>query len=65
MLDKVTCGTSKLMVSGIGGIKNTQGVVDLCAKHNIVPAIKIFPAEELNNVFTLLDGANKHVCVRC
>ena len=38
---KATCGISKVTASMIGGIKNTQAVVDLCAEKNIVPELKV------------------------
>jgi len=52
--------TSKPRVihSGIGGMVNTQEVMDLCAKNNIVPKTKLFPVWELNSVFELLDQNN-------
>lgn len=58
MLGKLTGGRCRIMHSGIGGIKNTQAVMDLCAKHNIVPQLKIMPCEKLNEIYTLLDGGN-------
>ncbi len=44
--------------STIGGMKNTQAVMDLCAKHNIYPEIKVIPVWEINNVFERLDNNN-------
>jgi len=35
----------------IGGIKETQEVLDLCAKHDIKPKIKMIEISELNQVF--------------
>ena len=58
ILGAATGGRSRLVHSGIGGIKNTQAVVDLCAKHSILPELKVMPCERLNEVFSLLDGAN-------
>ena len=54
----VLCGASKVTASGIGGIINTQEVIDLCAQHNIRPEISIFPAHEINEVYTKLDSNN-------
>jgi len=59
VVDKVLCGKSKVGMSAIGGIKNTQEVVDLCAKNDIKPDIKVVPVTELNHVYTLLDSGNK------
>lgn len=52
------CCGGKLMASGIGGIKNTQAVVDLCAENNIVPELKIMPCEKLNEIYSMLDAGN-------
>ena len=54
----VTCGMSRVMASGIGGIKNTQEVIDLCHQNNIYPEVEVFSAERLNEVFEILDKAN-------
>ena len=55
---KVTCGISKVMGSGIGGIAATQAVIDLCAKNNIVPELKVVPVTKLNEVYIALDSGN-------
>lgn len=55
---KATCGISKVMGSGIGGIKATQAVIDLCARHNIVPELKVVPVTKLNEVYIALDKGN-------
>ena len=47
----VTCGMSRVMASGIGGIKNTQEVIDLCHQNNIYPEVEVFSAERLNEKF--------------
>ena len=46
--------------SGIGGIANTQAVIDLCAQHNIVPELKVLPVEKLNQIYRDLDSGNDH-----
>jgi len=58
LVNAVTCNKSRLLHSGIGGVKATQEVMNLCAEHKIYPEIKIVPAHDLNNVFELLDGSN-------
>ena len=58
ILGAATGGRSRVMHSGIGGIKNTQGVIDLCAKHDIVPECKLMPCELLNDIYSQLDAAN-------
>lgn len=40
-VDAIVCGASKIKGSGIGGIEATQAVIDLCAKHDIKPEIKV------------------------
>ena len=41
----------------IGGIKETQEVLDLCAKHDIKPDVKMIKIEEIDSVYdTLADG---------
>lgn len=49
-VDPLTCGRSRVKGSGIGGIAATQEVVDLCAKHGIVPETKIVGVSEINRV---------------
>ena len=49
----------------IGGIADTQEVLDLCAEHNISPEIKMISIDEINDVFDTLasggDGEFRHV----
>lgn len=49
----------------IGGIPDTQEVLDLCAEHNITPAIKMIDIEQVNDVFDALasgsDDGYRHV----
>lgn len=54
----VTFGKSRLMASGIGGIKATQDVINLCSEHNITPNLKVMPCSALNDIYAKLDGAN-------
>ena len=44
--------------SGIGGLKRTQEVIDLCAKHDIFPEVKVVPVSELSDVYSALDASN-------
>mmetsp|Transcript_2958 Transcript_2958/g.3380 ORF Transcript_2958/g.3380 Transcript_2958/m.3380 type:complete len:391 (-) Transcript_2958:175-1347(-) len=44
--------------SMIGGIKNTQEVVDLCAKESIYPHTEVVPVQRLNEIYTILDSSN-------
>ncbi|MEZ4385339.1 MAG: NAD(P)-dependent alcohol dehydrogenase [Nannocystaceae bacterium] len=36
----------------IGGMPETQDVVDFCAKHNIRPTIEVIPADQINDAWT-------------
>lgn len=56
--DGIMCGGSRVGGSGIGGIPNTQEIIDLCAKSNIQPEIEIFPAHQLNEIYSKLDASN-------
>ena len=35
----------------IGGIQETQEVLDFCAKHNILPTVQIIPIQDINDAF--------------
>jgi alcohol dehydrogenase (NADP+) len=58
---------NRISVAGslIGGIKETQEVLDLCAKHDIKPHVKMISADDINEVFQALkngnDGDFRHV----
>lgn len=54
----ICCHPPVIISSIIGGIQNTQEVMDLCAKNNIVPELTVVPVTDLNKVYELLDGAN-------
>lgn len=58
VVNAMTFGHSRVMMSAIGGVKNTQEVMNLCAEHKIYPHIKIVPAHELNEVYSKLEGSN-------
>ncbi|CAE7231427.1 adhC2, partial [Symbiodinium natans] len=49
---------ARVKMSGIGGIPNTQEVIDLCAKNKIYPEIELHPVTELNRIYEKLDGSN-------
>ena len=46
-------------MSGIGGMKNTQEIMDICAENQIYPEIKVIPVWEVNQVYHMLDSNNK------
>jgi uncharacterized zinc-type alcohol dehydrogenase-like protein len=58
VVNGLTCGASRVKMSGIGGIEATQAVVDLCAAHNIKPVVKIIGAHEINGVYEELEKGN-------
>jgi len=47
---------SRIISSGIGGIRATQDVLDLCAKHDIRPDVTIVPVTQLNRIYESLDS---------
>jgi len=51
---------NRISISGslIGGIEETQEVLDLCAKHDITPNIKVVNIDEINNVMKTLEEGN-------
>ena len=49
---------STIAGSGIGGIRATQEVIDLCAEHDIRPDIEVVPVTEIHRVYTALDKNN-------
>jgi D-arabinose 1-dehydrogenase-like Zn-dependent alcohol dehydrogenase len=55
-VDGFTCGKSRVKMSLIGGIENTQEIIDLCANNDIRPEIKIVSCEEINRVYEDLDS---------
>ena len=58
---------NRISVAGslIGGIEETQEVLDLCAKHQITPNVKMIEMDQVNEVFETLaagnDGDFRHV----
>ena len=47
--------------SMIGGMPNTQRVIDFCHQHNIVPKIKLITAKELDNTYEELSKKNDSI----
>jgi len=54
----ISFGKSKVTFSAIGGILNTQEVIDLCDKNKIYPEIEIHSVTELNRIYEKLDSSN-------
>ncbi len=48
---KVAFYRRSLSGSLIGGIRETQEVLDFCAEHNILPEVEIIPIQDINNAF--------------
>ena len=46
-------------MSGIGGVRATQEVMDLCAKHDIKPDIKVVQPNQLTEVYQILDDGKR------
>ncbi len=59
IVNGLTCGASKVIMSGIGGIRATQEVIDLCNKHQIFPEIEVMPCSALNSIYEKLDSSNE------
>ena len=59
IVSQVTFNHSRVVHSGIGGIRSTQEVIDLCNQHAIFPEVEVVPCAEINSVFQKLDGSNE------
>lgn len=51
-------GRRRVAGSPIGGIKETQEVLDFCARKNILPECKIIRPDEINDAFATLEKAD-------
>jgi uncharacterized zinc-type alcohol dehydrogenase-like protein len=51
---------NRIGISGslIGGIKETQEVIDLCAEYDIKPSVKMIEIDEINDVMQTLEDGN-------
>jgi len=47
-------GSKSISGSMIGGIKETQEVLDFCGKHNILPDVEIIPIQKINEAYERL-----------
>lgn len=54
----LTLGKSRLAFSGIGGIPDTQEVIDLCAANDIFPEIQVHAVTDINRIYEKLDASN-------
>lgn len=53
-------GRKSLSGSNIGGIPETQEVLDFCAKHNITADIELINVNEINDAFNKLETGDVH-----
>ena len=44
-------GRKSLAASGIGGLPETQEMLDYCAEHNITSDVEVIPISEINNAY--------------
>lgn len=51
VLKSFTFSRANMKPSAIGGIKNTQKVMQLCAEHRIYPDIIVSPVQEINSIY--------------
>ncbi|HAG91868.1 MAG TPA: hydroxyacid dehydrogenase [Bdellovibrionales bacterium] len=51
-------GRHRIAGSLIGGIKETQEVLDFCAQHNILPVCEMIPMEKINQAWKELTTSN-------
>lgn len=59
---KLAINRISLASSNIGGIAQTQEVLDFCAEHNIMPSIQVIPIQNINDAYD--DMAKKDVHYR-
>lgn len=44
-------GNKRLAGSGIGGVAETQQMLDYCAKHQIVSDVEVIPIQKINEAY--------------
>ena len=61
-LNNMDVATSRLAVGGslIGGIRETQEVLDFCAEHNILPDTKMIKMQDINDAFDEMAKKDVH-----
>ena len=45
----------------IGGVKDTQEVIDFCDKHNIKPSIELVKGDKISDIYKLLVSKNDSI----
>ena len=56
----VVKGRRSFSGSNIGGIAETQEMVDFCAKHNITADIELIKIQDINNAYNRLEKGDVH-----
>ena len=51
-------GRRSLAGSSIGGIRETQGMLDFCGKHNIVADIELVPIQQVNEAYARVQNSD-------
>lgn len=51
-------GRHQLAGSGIGGIRETQEMLDFCAEHGIIADIELIPIQQINEAYTRLSKSD-------
>ena len=59
IVNQVTFDHSRIIHSGIGGIRATQEVINLCNERKIYPEVQVVPCSQINAVFDKLDSSNE------
>lgn len=54
----VVVGDKSITGSGVGGLKETQEMLDFCAKHNIVSDIELIDIKNINEAFIRMEKGN-------
>jgi D-arabinose 1-dehydrogenase-like Zn-dependent alcohol dehydrogenase len=52
------CGSGNYRISNTGGLSNTQEIIDLCAKENVIPLTRKIGVSEINMAYESLAGGN-------
>ena len=53
-------GRRRIAASPIGGIRETQELLDFCAKKNILPECEMIRIDEINKVYERLKRSDVH-----
>ncbi len=56
----VIMGRRRIAGSAVGGIKETQEMLDLCGKKNIFPECEIIPIQQINEAFVRMEKGDVH-----